>query len=379
MRKTTRAIRPRAASWASACCFTFTLLGLAASPALAGSTIHPGDHLQIRVFNHADLSTEVVTNSDGSAALPVTGNIPLAGLSEHAAAERIESALKPYLKYPSVNVRITQQAQSIFFTGAYNGVAQFVPGETLGAAVGNLTQKSSNANGNVFNATSIDLRKVRVERNGKLLPTVFNLEAFSRTGQSGEALEPGDTIQLATKPIEVQVRGNTKTPGPVYVYQGDSLAQAVSQSGGFSDTTSYSRIGLTRKGMQQTITSASPVMSEPAQDGDMIVLQPALHIDVVGSVNRPGDLILKSGNTLYAAIYDAGGPERRADLSKVKVTHDGVTSSYDLSQVTRGDTSVNVALADGDTVVVPRRGGIDMQTVGGSAALFSSLRFLLLP
>lgn len=361
---------------AIAFCLTVSFVGTATTAALAASTIHSGDHLQVRVYNHPDLSTDVTTNSDGSAALPVAGNVALAGLSERAAADRIAAALKPYLKYPAVSVRITQQAQSIFFTGAYNGIATFAPGETIGAAVGNLTQRDVN-NGNVFNATSVDMRNVRIQRNGKALPEVYNLEELSRTGQSGAALEPGDTIQLSTKPVQVQVRGNTKTPGPVYVYRGDSLAQAVAQSGGYTDTTSFSHITLIRDGVKQIISSGNAVMAGPAQDGDIVVLRPALHVDVLGSVQRPGDLLMHSGNTLYAAIYDAGGPVQHADMAHVKVVHDGTASEYNLSKLVHGDTSVNVELADGDTVVIPKGGGFDSTSVSTSAGILGTLRFLL--
>ena len=365
---------------AATLCTAISFMGIMSTAALAESTIHSGDHLQIRVYNHSDLSTEVVTNSDGSAALPVAGNIELAGLTEQAAGRRVAAALKPYLKYPSVDVRITQQAQAIFFTGAYNGISVFTPGETLGSAVGNLTQRQVDANNaNIFNATSVDMRNVRIERNGNVIPHIFNLEELSRSGLSGVALEPGDTIQLSTKPVQVQVRGTTKTPGPVYVYSGDSLGQAVAQAGGYDATTSYARILLLRDGATQTISSGSAVMSAPAQDGDIVILQPALHVDVLGSVQRPGDLLLHSGNTLYAAIYEAGGPATHADLTHVKVVHEGVAKDYNLSQVIHGDTSVNVALADGDTVVVPKGRGIDGTSVGGTAAFFSSVRYLFFP
>jgi len=344
----------------------------------ADATIHSGDHLHVRVYNHDDLTVDVVANSDGSVGLPLAGNVQLGGLTEHQAANRIEAALLPYLRHPAVNVRISEQASMLFFTGAYNGVAPFSPGESLGSAVGNLTQRPVDTNNaNVFNATSVDTRNVRILRNGFVMPQIFNLETLSRNGQSGPMLEPGDTIELSTKPIKVDVRGSLRTPGPVYVYSGDTLAQAVAQAGGYGEITSLSRIMLNRDGKTSFISSGSSIMSSPAQDGDVLILQPALHVDVLGIVQHPGDLVLQSGNTLYAALYQAGGPAAHADMAHVKVVHDGVPTNHDLSHLIHGDVSGNMELSDGDTVVVPKGGGIDGNTAAGAAGFFSSLKYLL--
>jgi protein involved in polysaccharide export with SLBB domain len=357
--------------------FAFALsVGLAQIASAASATIHSGDHLHVRVYNHEDLSTDVIANSDGSIGVPLAGNVQVGGMTEDAASNRIEAALLPYLRHPAVNVRITQQAQMLFFTGAYNGVAAFSPGESLGSAIGNLTQRDS-TNGNVFNASSVDTRNVRILRNGIVLPEVYNLELLSRDGQSGPPLEPGDTIQLSTKPIKIDVRGIIKNPGPVYVYAGDSLAQAVSQAGGYGEVTSISHIILNRDGKTQVISSGSTIMSNAAQDGDVLVLQPAVHVDVVGVVQRPGELTLQSGNTLYSALYQAGGPASHADLGHVKVVHEGTTTNHDLSKVVHGDVSANMELSDGDTVVVPKGGGIDGGTASGAANFLSSLKYLL--
>ena len=361
--------------------FSLGFFAWSSVPALAEATIHAGDHLAVHVYNHDELSTQVITTSDGTVAIPLVGNLELAGLSELQASRRIEQALAPYLRYPAVGVRITEQAKSIFFSGAYNGVAEFQPGETLGAAVGNLTQKQATGdNVNIFHDASVDLRNVRIRRDGKDLAQVFNLEDFSRTGETGPALEPDDTIELSTKPVKVDVRGSIKTPGPVYVYPGDTLAQAVAQSGGYDETTSYSRIVLTRDGQTQQISSASAPMSAPAHDGDIVVLQPALHVDVLGTVQKPGNIVLKSGNTLFAAIYEAGGPAGHADMAHVKVVREGVATNYNLSKLVHGgDTSGNIMLADGDTVVVPKGGGIDGNTAVGAAGFAGSLRYLFYP
>ncbi len=79
----------------------------------------------------------------------------------------------------------------------------------------------------------------------------------------------------------------------------------------------------------------------------------ALHVAVGGKVARPGDTALINGNTLYAAIFQAGGPVQYGDVSHTEVVHDGVRTVYDITRVPGGDASQNPHLSEGDVVYVP--------------------------
>jgi competence protein ComEA len=73
----------------------------------------------------------------------------------------------------------------------------------------------------------------------------------------------------------------------------------------------------------------------------------ALVVHVVGAVHRPGLFRLKEGSRVADAVARAGGPTRRADLSAVNLA---------------------APLADGQQVIVPRRGppGAAATGVGGA-------------
>lgn len=75
---------------------------------------------------------------------------------------------------------------------------------------------------------------------------------------------------------------------------------------------------------------------------------PRLFIHVVGAVRRPGLFRLKDGARVADAVARAGGPTRRADLSAVNLA---------------------APLADGQQVIVPRRGpdGVPAALAGTSA------------
>jgi competence protein ComEA len=75
---------------------------------------------------------------------------------------------------------------------------------------------------------------------------------------------------------------------------------------------------------------------------------PTLFVHVVGAVHRPGLFRLRDGSRVADAVTRAGGPTRRADLSAVNLA---------------------APLADGQQVIVPRRGPTGTAaTVGGTGA-----------
>lgn len=365
------------AIWGVALSAALTLNG--AGVASAAPVIHPGDKLTLTVFNHPDLSEQLTVSSEGDVRVPVSGNVSVDGLSEAGAAARVQASLAAYLFHPSVDVRVVSQGQSIFFTGPLVGVAPFSPGETLGAAIGafrqTLSAQSNTTPGTAAGLSSIDLRRVRVSRAKKVSPPV-DLEALARSGGSGPRLEPGDVVLLSAKPVRVDIRGNLATPAIVYVYPGDTLAQAVAEAGPIPATTSLSAIGLHRDGVDSIVSSAGGAFTAPAHDGDVVTLQPAPRVSVLGMVEKAGDTTLQTRPTLLNALYEAGGPNRFADLAHVKVTHEGETLTYDISKLTHGDLSQNIPVHDGDVVFVPEGHKIDLGGFSNALNALTSLRIV---
>jgi polysaccharide export outer membrane protein len=361
-----------ARSFTSAFAFAACLLITSTLPASAQATIHAGDKLQVTVFNHADLSAQVAVAGDGSIALPVAGDVSVEGFDADAAAVKITIALKPYLRYPAVNVRILQQGGSVFFTGSQIGVQPYQPGETLGAALGAfMSQKPAD----VVALSSIDLHNVRLERDGKPIGT-YDLEALTRNRSPGPRLQPNDTVLVANKPIRVTIRGDIKNPGPVYLYPGDTLSQAISQAGDIPPTASLAKIVLLRDGTERVVSSASETFKSPAQDGDILTLQPAPRVNVVGMVTTPGQIVLTTDATLLSALYLAGGPTKFANLTSVTINRVGESKTYNVSGLIHGDLHGNVPLQDGDVVFVPEGHKMDGTAL---ATALGTLRYVFFP
>jgi polysaccharide export outer membrane protein len=341
-----------------------------ATGACAFAAVRVGDELQVTIYNSPDLSRKVTVDATGAVSLPLAGTVNVGGLEPSAAAVRIERALDPYFaSRAAVSVEMLAQTTSIFVDGGPGGVLKFEPGETLTAALSQL----SGADGKSLGLTAIahspvDLRRVGVERNGVTLGS-FDAISLTALGQGGPVLQPGDTISLVDKPNAVHVLGDVASPGTTYVATDETLNDALAQAGGVRTTAATANLTLERNGVTQTLALGATAMREPAQNGDVLTIQTAPRVSVAGTVNKPGSVALTTNFTLLSAIYEAGGPAKRADLAHVRVMHDGTALTYNVADLATGNFSQNPVLADGDLVFVPE----------GRNSDFSQLFQILLP
>ncbi len=365
--------------------FLATMRGAESTP-----TVHAGDTLSVNVLNYAAVIDDsnsrlsalnvesVVVAADGTISLPIAGTIHVSGKSTRQIRAIVESRLAEYVRDPAVSVQLLHQSQQIFLTGATVGTLAYLPGETLSSALGQLREQLekdlgasinvSDKNGGTLTRTAIDLRKIVIQRDSHDSPPIDGEELLA-SGMPGPSLAPGDTILFANKPVRVNVRGQVNAPGPVYLYHGDTLEQALQQAGGPDGAASTSNATLVRHGEETPITLAGAAMRQVPQNGDTIIVRSAPHVSVLGQIYVPGEYTLKNGSTLLSALYVSGGPTKWANVRDIEVVHNGTRTSYDLRGLTHGDLSNDVPLSDGDVVYVPEGHKIDatafLQALGG--------------
>jgi protein involved in polysaccharide export with SLBB domain len=314
------------------------------------------------------LNTDSVTvAADGTISIPVARTVAVAGKSTDEIAKLIEQRLSAYVRQPAVTVRLLQQSQLIFLTGATIGTLPYLPGETLSSALGQLREQFEkdlgtltpiDKNGGTLSRSAIDMRAIVIERD-KNREAPVDGETLLQSGLPGPTLAPGDTLLFASKPVRVDVRGEVTAPGSIFLYPGDSLEQALLLAGGPLGGASTVDSGLIRDGSETPLPLGSAALRQPALNGDVIVVRAAPHVTVLGQVPNPGEYALKNGSTLLSALYVAGGPTKWANVRDIQVVHAGARQTYDLRDLTHGDLSSNVPLVDGDVVFVPEGHRID--------------------
>jgi polysaccharide export outer membrane protein len=70
--------------------------------------LHPGDKVTISVYNHPELLTQGQLDESGSVTLPLAGTVKISGMEPAAADRAIADALRRYVRYPAVDVTVTQ-------------------------------------------------------------------------------------------------------------------------------------------------------------------------------------------------------------------------------------------------------------------------------
>jgi protein involved in polysaccharide export with SLBB domain len=335
-----------------------------ASPAIAA--VHPGDELFVTVYYHPELTGPISVDSTNHISMPLVGAVDVRGLETKQIAAKLQESLRAYVVKPAVAVQLKTQLPVVFISGGPGGTLKYEPGETLAAALGTLaprlldvTKDAALGAGGAQAVSFIDLQRARVDlrhvglvRDEKILGTFDVVELFAR-GTGGPELQAGDTLTMSNKPHVVRVSGDVARPGVAFLSEDEPLTDALSQVGGLSPTASTGLIQLKAGGSVQTISQGDPRWNSPANTIDSIVVPVAARVNIVGLVEKPGPIALKTDTTLLSAMYEAGGPTNWADLRNVQVIQNGARSSYDVTRLVHGDMTQNPQLHDGDLVFVP--------------------------
>lgn len=334
----------------------FFVIVTIAPVALNAAPLRAGDHLVVTVFNHPELSLLTATiDGEGKLAMPLAGNVPIAGLEPDAAASRIGDSLKTYLRDPVVSISVMQQNATISVVGGPDSTLAYAPGETLSTVVATLA-----------GIPALDLHRVTIQRDNATYGTYDAIDLL-RHAAPGPLLLPGDQVIVAFKPVQVNVLGLVHTPGLRYLDTGSTITDAVNAAGGTVPDAATGAVDILRDGIHQHVALSSDASEQAVHDGDVVTVPEAVHVSVGGLVSRPGPTVLTSGTTLIAAIYGAGGPVQYGDVSHTIVVHDGVSHIYDITKVPKGDASQNPHLSEGDVVDVPRGHYVLLSEVFGAA------------
>ena len=279
----------------------------------------PGDSLSLRFLAATELSGPFNLLSDGTASLPLLGNVRLTGLTLSQASQWLETLYKRQLLRPELQLSVTSpRPLRVALVGQVSrpGLYTLTPSEASQteaavpiAGLPTLVDAIQKAGGITAEA---DLRSVMLQRrlpgeSGAYKRTRLNLLALILEGdqQQNPLLFDGDTIRIeaAAEPVPEMIELSSTTLAPL-------------------DIT----------------------------------------VNVIGEVKGGGRIQVPANTPLVQAVLAAGGPiawrANRGDVELVRINRNGTATrekfALDLSQ--GASNSKNPPLRDEDTVVVNRSG-----------------------
>lgn len=196
-----------------------------------------------------------------------------------------------------------------------------------------------------------DLQSATLLRDGREFP--ISLAPHNVLGLSRLKICKGDIVYVS-RGLRIGVSGEVIERG-IYVVSRQSMDPLgeLLESAGTTSSAALDRIQIVRPSLAKPIMVNSLARDLQLEDGDTVVV-PALRCVVLGSVDKPGAIPLRGGETLGLIVAAAGASRGR--LNEVNVIRSADVASgcdkreiYDLNDVAQAGVRIN----DGDVVFVP--------------------------
>jgi polysaccharide export outer membrane protein len=166
----------------------------------------------------------------------------------------------------------------------------------------------------------------------------------------------------------IPVTGSVVSPGPQMLEPELRVWRYIEFAGGPNKDADLKRVTVHRRDNTARIVdlSSAEQLRDPSHnfvllDGDSVVVPERAKQTVTldGAVARRGPQEIQPNQRLYKLLEIAGGVDKDADLTRVRVTHDDekLTSVVvDISDADRrANPSLNIVLRDGDSIFIPSR------------------------
>ena len=279
----------------------------------------PGDLLELNLFDAPELSGPLEVLNDGSVSLPLVGSVVLSGLTLQQASVWIRELLADQLLRPELQLKVVRPRPirvsvvgAVKRPGLYsltnNEVAQMKGDEvTKVAGLPTLVDAILKAGGITQQA---DLRAVQLQRRLPGMPARFKLARVNLL----ELVTAGDQLQ---NPL---------------LFDGDTI-----------------KLDNTKEMLSESFRLAETNLSPKLID-----------INVIGEVNTPGPIQVRSNTPLVQAVLAAGGLKNwRANKAKVELLRVNLDGSATLKRFrfdmgSNASNETNPPLRQGDTIRVGR-------------------------
>jgi polysaccharide export outer membrane protein len=231
-------------------------------PAWAAGELGVGDAVRVTVFQQPDLTTETRISDRGTIAMPLIGEVKVAGMSTAQAGGAIAKELKEgkFLKNPQVSVALTTlRSKQVSLLGQVARPGRYALDDTSSrladviAAAGGLGPEGS--------------------------PTVTVIRGNERhhvdlLGKPYE-LKGGETIHVERAPV-FYIYGEVARAGAYRVEPNLTVMQAISLGGGITPRGSDRRLKLRRAGKDGKIVESDVSLRDTVKANDVIYVRESI-------------------------------------------------------------------------------------------------------
>jgi polysaccharide export outer membrane protein len=238
------------------------LLALAAPGLAQTEKLGVGDAVRVTVFQQPDLTTETRISERGTIAMPLIGEVKLAGMSQAEAGARIAEEFKrgQFLKKPQVSVSLTTlRSRQVSVLGMVARPGRYALDDTSSqladviAAAGGIAPGGSDT--------------VVVLREGKEHKVNVPGKRF--------ALKGGDTVNVERAPV-FYIYGEVTRSGAYRIEPDMTVMQAIAAGGGITPRGSDRRLKLRRPDAKGKLVETDAKLHDRVRADDVIIVKESL-------------------------------------------------------------------------------------------------------
>ena len=349
--------------------------------------LQPGDILTINLPGEDGFNEDFLVSRSGDITMPEVGQVKVANMTLNEAERLIYKSLSNiFLGLDKLAVLVKERRLLVTVLGFVEK-----PGEVEIASSGNV-QTAINAAGGLLDGAQ--LNKLQLQRGDKVIK--FNFKEYLDNGNSEliPELHSLDTIFVPSSPelgnihgdvggaivgegmdptkdrSAIKVFGEVIKPGSFSFVENMSVVDALLRASGVTRYANVEQISVIAEGepilfdlksyLDSGDENALPILTEGAtvfipkqveavKSGRRVVY-------VMGQVQKPGAFETGEQVSFLDVLANAGGPNRYADSSMVRILRaDGTVVRFDLQAYAEGDNSSLPEILGGDAIFIPQK------------------------
>lgn len=227
-----------------------------------------GDAISVQVYGRPELTTTTYVADDGTAPIPLAGNVAVAGLSPAKAGQRIASAFRSggFLVDPQVTVFMVQnRSQQVSVLGAVK-----TPGRFSVDSKSTVLDALALAGGTTENGGDV-VMVLRPDKSGKVKRFPVDLKGLGKAGTPLPTLTLRGGDSVFVPPAEqFSIHGEVRAPNMYRLESGMTVVQAIARGGGITPRGSSSRIEVRRREADGNYKTRSASFNDPVEANDVI-------------------------------------------------------------------------------------------------------------